>query len=108
MDVRVGGSWRFVAENRQGTGYVFRGQYLEVDPPKRLVQTMENGWMAGAEWTETMQFEDLDGTRTRFTQTSVFATSELRDMVLRTAETGANYTFSRLDQLLAQRSYSNG
>ena len=108
MDVRVGGSWRFVAENRQGTGYVFRGQYLEVDPPKRLVQTTENGWMAGAEWTETMQFEDLDGTRTHFTHPSVFATSELRDMVLQTAETGANYNFSRLDQLLAQRSYSNG
>ena len=108
MDVRVGGSWRFGAESRQGSDFVFRGQYLEVDPPKRLVQTMENGWMGGLAWTETMEFEDLGGKQTRFTQTSVFDATEQRDQVLQTAEVGANYTYSQLDQVLARLSYSNG
>ena len=101
MDVRVGGSWRFVAE-RPGQSYAFEGKYLEVDPPRRLVQTMVNGWLNGLTWTEHMDFDEIDGQRTRFTQTSVFDTTQVRDQVMETAEQGATYTFARLDQVLAK------
>jgi hypothetical protein len=42
------------------------------------------------------------GSQTRFTQTSRFETSEQRDTVLPTVEQGANFTYSRLDSVLAR------
>lgn len=107
MDVRVGGTWKFLGGHMpDGTKLTFQGEYLEVDPPRRLVQTHENEWLRGLKSTETLEFEDLEGTRTRFTQTSTFDTSEQRDTVFATAEQGANFTYSRLDQVLARLSNS--
>ena len=99
MDVRAGGSWKFLGGHGPNGKFVFEGEYLEVDPPQRLIQTYINGWMGGAKWTEAMEFEDL-GNQTRFIQTSTFDTTEQRDQVLPTVEQGANFTYSRLDQLL--------
>jgi len=102
MDVRVGGSWKFLGGHMpDGSKFVFEGEYLEVEPPERIVQTYINGWMNGMKWTETMEFEDM-GQRTRFTQTSRFDTAEQRDSVLPTVEQGANFTYSRLDKVLAR------
>jgi uncharacterized protein YndB with AHSA1/START domain len=101
MDVRVGGSWKFLGGHMpHGSKFVFEGEYLEVDPPERIVQTYINGRMNGMKWVETMEFEDL-GQRTRFTQTSQFDSTEQRDTVLPTVEQGANFTYSRLDKVLA-------
>jgi len=74
---------------------------LEIEPPRRIVQTYVNGWMNGMTWTETMEFEEM-GSQTRFTQTSRFASTEERDTVLPTVEQGANFTYSRLDSVLAR------
>ena len=101
MDFRVGGTWKFLGGHMpDGSKFVFEGEYLEIEPPQRIVQTYVNGWMNGMTWTETMEFEDM-GDQTRFTQTSRFESTEQRDMVLPTVEQGANFTYSRLDQLLA-------
>lgn len=100
MDVRQGGSWKFLGGHMpDGTKFVFEGEYLEVDPPRRLVQTYINGWMNNMKWLEKMEFEDL-GNQTRFTQTSTFDTVEQRDTVLPTVEQGAHFTYSRLDKVL--------
>ena len=100
MDVRVGGTYKFVAD-RPDSSYAFEGEYLEVDPPRRLVQVSHNGWN-GMTATETLEFEDLDG-RTRFTQTSRFETTELRDSAVQNgAQVGANYQFHQLDKLLTR------
>jgi len=97
MDVRVGGTWRFSAD-RDRT-YVFEGEYLEVDPPRRIVQTSHNGWN-GLTATETIELEDLGG-KTRLVQTSTFATPEDRDNAMNNgAQQGANYQFAHLDQVL--------
>jgi uncharacterized protein YndB with AHSA1/START domain len=104
MDVRVGGTYRFVAD-RPDASYAFEGQYIEVDPPKRLVQTSHNGWN-GMNATETLEFEELGG-QTRFTQTSRFESTELRDSAVQNgAQMGANFQFHQLDQLLARLSAS--
>ena len=101
MDFRVGGTWKFLGGHMpDGSKFVFEGEYREIEPPKRIVQTYVNGWMNGMTWLETMEFEDMDG-QTRFTQTSRFESTEQRDMVLPSVEQGANFTYSRLDQLLA-------
>jgi uncharacterized protein YndB with AHSA1/START domain len=102
MDVRPGGSWRFVIENSDGVETAFRGTYREVSPPERIVQTFEWEGMPGHVAVETATFEDLGG-RTRIVTTSIFHTTEERDGMLSSGmEKGANETYERFDELLAR------
>jgi uncharacterized protein YndB with AHSA1/START domain len=101
MDVRAGGSWRFVMRNADGSESGFRGTYREVTPPERIVQTFEWEGMPGHVSVETATFEDL-GDRTKVTTTSIFHTPEERDGMLASGmERGLNETYARLDELLA-------
>jgi len=90
MDVRPGGKWRF------NTGYGFvEGEFREVDPPERLVQTFQNH-------LQTLEFEDL-GEQTKLTQTMLFETTEERDTTMQYGvEEGAKWGFARIDALLAK------
>ncbi len=103
MDVRPGGSWRFVARDDDGGGETaFRGTYREVTPPERIVQTFEWEGMPGHVSVETAVFEDL-GDRTKVTTTLIFHTPEERDGMLNSGmEGGLNETYARLDELLAR------
>jgi len=102
MEVRAGGSWRFVAREADGGETAFRGTYRDVSPPERLVQTFEWEGMPGHVSVETAEFEDL-GDRTRVVTTSIFHTSEERDGMLGSGmESGMNQTYQRLDELLAR------
>src|ERR1700737_4723679 len=47
MDVRPGGTWRFVMGAADGMKSGFRGEYREVVAPERIVQTFEWEPMAG-------------------------------------------------------------
>jgi uncharacterized protein YndB with AHSA1/START domain len=97
MDVRRGGTWRFVAGE-----IVFRGEYQEVTPPERIVQTFEREGMPG-QHLETAEFEDL-GSKTKLTLTLVFKTTEERDLLLQYGgEAGMNESYARLDALLARQ-----
>ena len=90
MDVRPGGTYRF----RTGFGVV-EGEFLEVDPPARLVQTFQNH-------LQTLEFEDL-GERTKLTQTLRFETAEERDTTMQYGvEEGAKGGFARVDAVLAK------
>jgi uncharacterized protein YndB with AHSA1/START domain len=101
MEVRAGGSWRFVARDADGTETAFRGTYREVTAPERIVQTFEWEGMPGHVAVETAVFEGL-GDRTRLVATSLFHTTEERDGMLGSGmERGMNETYSRLDDLLA-------
>ena len=100
MDVRPGGSWRFVIRNSDGSETGFRGTYREVVAPERIVQTFEWEGMPGHVSVETATFEDL-GDRTRVTTTSIFHTTEERDGMLGSdMEGGLQETYARLDELL--------
>lgn len=102
MDVRPGGSWRFVISGDDGSETAFRGTYREVSPPERIVQTFEWEGMPGHVSVETATFEDL-GDRTRVTTTSIFHTNQERDGMLGSGmERGLNETYARLDELLAR------
>jgi uncharacterized protein YndB with AHSA1/START domain len=101
MDVRAGGSWRFVLSGDDGSETAFRGTYREVSPPERIVQTFEWEGMHGHVSVETATFEDL-GDRTQVTTTSIFHTTQERDGMLGSGmERGLNETYARLDELLA-------
>src|SRR4051812_32533630 len=78
MDVRPGGRWRFIGRDPDGSENAFRGEYREVSPPERIVQTFEWEGLPGHVSVETATFEDL-GDRTRVVTVSVFDTQEDRD-----------------------------
>ncbi len=102
MDVRAGGSWRFITADCEGNETAFRGTYREVTPPERVVQTFEWEGMPGHVCIETAVFEDL-GDRTRVINTSLFHTTEERDGMLASGmERGLNETYARMDELLAR------
>ena len=102
MDVRAGGSWRFVGVNPDGSEDGFRGRYREVTPPERLVYTFEYDGMPGYVSVDTVTFEDL-GDRTKVVMDSIFHTGEECDGMLESGmERGLNESYSRLDELLAR------
>ena len=88
MDVRAGGKYRF------NTGFgVVEGEYREVDPPARLVQTFQNH-------LQTLEFEDL-GEQTKLTQTMRFESTGERDTTMNYGvEEGAKGGFLRVDEVL--------
>lgn len=101
MDVRPGGTWRFVQRETDGTEYAFNGEYREVTPPERLTYTFEFEPMPGHVIVDTVTFEDLGG-KTRVTATSLFQSMEDRDGMLASGmEGGANESWSQLAELLA-------
>jgi uncharacterized protein YndB with AHSA1/START domain len=101
MDVRPGGTWRFIHRMEDGSETGFRGVYREVTPPERLVQTFEWEGMPGHVCVETTTFEDLGG-RTKVSSTTLFHLTEERDGMLESGmEKGMNESFERLDELLA-------
>jgi uncharacterized protein YndB with AHSA1/START domain len=101
MEVEAGGSWRVVITDEGGGENAFRGTYREVSPPERIVQTFEWEGMPGHVAVETITFEDL-GDRTKITNVSLFHTTEERDGMLSSMESGMNETYARLDELLAR------
>jgi uncharacterized protein YndB with AHSA1/START domain len=102
MDVRPGGSWRFVIRHADGRENGFRGTYREVEPPERIVLTFEWEGLPGHVSVETAVFEEL-GERTKVIATSLFHTPEERDgMLASDMEGGMNDTYARLDELLAR------
>jgi uncharacterized protein YndB with AHSA1/START domain len=101
MDVRPGGAWRFVQTDADGSVYAFRGEYREVVPPERMVQTFEWEGMPGHISVETMTLEELDG-KTRMTTHAVYATAEDAQGVVQSGmEEGARETWERLAELLS-------
>lgn len=100
MDVRPGGSWRFVQRDAEGHEFAFHGLYHEVSPPERIVDTFEFEGMPGHVALETTTLEDLGG-RTRLTTITVFQTIEDRNgMVASGMEQGATESMDRLEELL--------
>jgi uncharacterized protein YndB with AHSA1/START domain len=88
MDVRAGGAYRFRTANG-----VVEGEFREVEPPERLVQTFQNH-------LQTLEFEDL-GEQTKLTQTMRFETTGERDTTMQYGvEEGAKLGFARIDSLL--------
>jgi len=102
MEVRPGGKWRFVATQPDGTTYAFRGEYREIIPGEKVVQTFEFEPMAGHISVETATLTDLPGGRTLFTTRSVFTSKEDRDGIVESGmESGLRETYERLDEVLA-------
>ena len=61
-DVRVGGKWRTEGIGRDGKPFSVHGEFLEVDPPHKLVQTWRYDWgEADNVTTITWRFQAIPG-----------------------------------------------
>jgi uncharacterized protein YndB with AHSA1/START domain len=104
MDVRPGGKWRFINHTTGGEDVPFRGEYLEVEPPRRLVQTFifDVPGFDDRPSIETMTLEDLGG-RTRAVARSRFPSVEDLEGALATGMVGgALQTYDRLAAEIAK------
>ncbi len=64
IDLRVGGNYLMVFVTEDGTECSFRGTYLEIEPPTRVVDTwLFEGW-PDAEAVETIDLHEIDGITT--------------------------------------------
>lgn len=96
IDLRPGGTWRFVWRKSKGEEMEMTGVYREVKPPERLVSTER--W--GPEWPETINTLVLteQGGKTTLTQTLLYPSKEARDAALKTGmKDGANQSYDRLE-----------
>jgi uncharacterized protein YndB with AHSA1/START domain len=71
IDLRVGGEYHMVFVAEDGTECSFRGTYLEIERPSRIVDTwLFEGW-PDAEAVETVELHEVDGV-TKMTNTLAF------------------------------------
>lgn len=64
IDLRVGGTWRYVMITPQGMEVAFRGEYREIVPGQRIVTTEVYEPMPDAEAVDTVTFTEADGRTT--------------------------------------------
>src|SRR5262249_36470363 len=82
VDLRVGGSYRFVWRGPDGSEMGMRGVYREIAPPERYVgtETFDQPWYPGEAVGTTVLVEE--GGRTTLTLTVQYESKEIRDAVL--------------------------
>ncbi len=63
-DLRVGGAWLAEGVGADGKPFSVGGEFLEIDPPRKLVQTWRPSWDGGNVTRLTYRLESIaDGTR---------------------------------------------
>jgi uncharacterized protein YndB with AHSA1/START domain len=98
MDVRVGGTYRLVFQVDPTTTMAFFGRYLEVDPPKRLVWTNEEG--DGEAVVTTLTLDEDEG-RTRLRVHDLYPSKDALDEAIASGSTaGWSEMLDQLDELL--------
>ena len=102
IDLRAGGTYRYVWRKQGLPEMGMRGVYREVAPPERIVATevYDQPWYEG-EGVGTITFVEQDG-KTTLTLTMRYSSKEVRDAVLKSPmEQGMNAGFNKLAELLA-------
>jgi uncharacterized protein YndB with AHSA1/START domain len=100
MDVRVGGKYRFLQYDTDGTLHAFNGEYLEIVRPERVVMTFIYEPWAEHVSRVTHALDERDG-RTTLTTHQIFDTKEERDqMISARAKSGYDESMERLTELL--------
>lgn len=104
MDLRTGGRWRYINHTTGGEDVPFKGEYLEVVPPEKIVRTfiVDIPGLDDKAGIETMTLEDL-GTQTKLVERSSFPTIEDLEGTLASGMVGgALDTYERLAEEIAK------
>ena len=101
IDVRVGGSYRYVTRLAQGGEIAFSGNFLEVDAPGRLVYTEVFESMPDAPSTIISTLDEHDG-QTTLRLLASYRSQADRDAVIESGmESGMQESYDRVDVILA-------
>lgn len=101
VDLRVGGKWKFVNRHPGGEA-VFYGEYLELDPPHRVVFTEIFADFPDSPSTVTSELV-AEGGKTRLIAVVRYPSKDVRDMVIATGMSdGAGISYDRLDDLVGR------
>jgi len=101
IDLRVGGRWRYVMVAEGGFEVAFHGEYHEIVPNEKLVNTeIFEGAPEGGAALVTCTFEDIGDGRTRLHMLSSVDSQEIRDTIIATGmEGGAQEGLDLLEQI---------
>ena len=100
-DFKVGGAWRFVSAGQDSKEHAFRGEFKEIDEPRKIVRTFEYEPMAGHVMTESVILEPQADGQTLVTTVSKYANlDDLNGMVGMGMERGASAGLDRLAKLV--------
>ena len=109
IDLRVGGAYRYLWRNADGTEMGMRGVILDIVVPERLVATekFDQSWYPGEALDTTVLTEQAG--KTTLTLTVRYESRETRDAVLKTPmESGVAAGYDRLAELLATQAMGKG
>jgi uncharacterized protein YndB with AHSA1/START domain len=99
IDLKPGGAWRTVLRHKDGDEHICLGRFKEVEPPHRLVMTMQwdYGDQLGHQTIVTVELRDLGAGQTemRFHQ-ALFTEQRYRDL----HQGGWSASFDGLEQFL--------
>ena len=104
MDVRVGGTWRYVSSAPDRDDVSFHGEYLEIVPPERFTWTFlfDVPGLGDQGGPETFTFEDVDG-KTKVKSASHFSSvDEIEGALASGMISGAVETWDRFAAMLAE------
>jgi uncharacterized protein YndB with AHSA1/START domain len=102
IDFRVGGGWRYVMAANEGFEVAFHGEFREIEPHERIVNTevfegVPDGDDDPAVVTNT--FTESGG-RTTLTMVTEVSSREIRDMIIGTGmETGMQESLDALERV---------
>ena len=101
IDLRVGGSYRYVWRHTSGNEMGMGGVFKEIAPPERIVSTekFDESWYPG-DAVGTVVLTEKDG-KTTLTQTVLYQSAEAREAVMKSPmESGVAAGYNRLAELL--------
>jgi uncharacterized protein YndB with AHSA1/START domain len=99
IDLRVGGTWRYVMVADGGVEVAFHGEYREIVPNERIVSTEVFEGMPDAEALDTLTFTEEDG-RTTITILVQHQNKEHRDAHIESGmEAGLQDALDLLEQV---------
>jgi uncharacterized protein YndB with AHSA1/START domain len=99
IDLRVGGSYHFVFVTDDGREMSFRGTYLEVEPPTRVVATWLYEGRPDADAVDSTELREIDGVTT-MTAKLTFSDKASRDETIRSGTDGMTSAYDRVEALI--------
>ncbi len=104
IDLKVGGRFRYVWRNENGSDMGMGGEFREISEPQRIVHSelFDQDW-TGGEAIVTMLLDETDG-RTNMQMTVAYSSLAARDGALQTGMAdGMEFGYANLDALLAEQ-----
>jgi uncharacterized protein YndB with AHSA1/START domain len=106
IDFRVGGRWRFVTLEKDGTLEVgFHGEYREIQAPHRIVSTEVYEGFPGTDEdgaVNTITFDEQRGVTTMTTHVKMRYKEHMDAMIQSGMESGMQISYNRMEDVIAE------